>query len=583
MTSFHRRGARASLVVLGLLAAHTGAEGGDPPKTSGADRTAHDVACRTAAVVSVSRPASEAGLEILKNGGNAVDAAVTTAIALAVTWPEAGNIGGGGYLLLVPNAERSPKGKGDAVVVDFREIAPAAATKEMFVDPGQRTPHRRVAVPGTVRGLARIHAERGRRSWKELVAPAIVLARDGFELDAATADSINGVLKTSPRSQFAELHRVFGRSDGRPWTAGDRLIQPDLAETLERIAVVGADGFYGGGTADRIVAEMRRGGGLITTDDLAAYKVKFREPLRGTYRGHEIVAVPPSSSGGTTLIQMLNQLETFDLGARQAFSAETSHRMIEAMRRAYRNRARWLADPDFARVPADLISKEFAHDLAKSIDPRRATRSDDLAGDIPLAEESENTTHFSIVDADRNAVSCTYTLESSWGSRIVVPGAGFVLNDEMNDFNWLPGRTDRAGRIGTEANIVAPGKRPLSSMCPTIVCAEGTPALVTGSPGGRTIINTVLQVVVHVVDYKMTLRDAVDAPRIHHPWYPDVVRVESEFARQHAATLDRLRAMGHSVATGGKQGDAHSIAIDAKSGWIHAVADKRRSGFAAGY
>jgi len=533
------------------------------------------VAATNGAVVTVSGPASDVGVAVLKDGGNAVDAAVATAFALAVTWPEAGNIGGGGYMVVV--------GGGEPVVFDFRETAPAAATRDVFVKRANRFAHRRVGVPGTVRGLEMAHKKLGKKPWKSLLAPAVQLARDGFSLDAATARSLNGVLRSAKGDATAELRRVFGKADG-PWKAGDILKQPELARTLERIAEKGADGFYTGETAELIAAEMHRGGGLITQGDLAGYHAVERKPLHGTYRGCDVYGVPPSSSGGTCVIEMLNTLENFRLADHDRWSPETLHLLIEAMRRAYRDRAAYLGDPDFTKIPDRLMAKDYAKELAKGINRAKATLSTDLAGEIKIAAEGRNTTHISVIDKDRMAVSMTYTLEDSYGGKIVVKDAGFLLNDEMNDFNWLPGVTDSTGRIGTPANIVAPGKRMLSSQSPTIVARDGKVILITGSPGGRTIPNTVLNVVVNVIDFGMDARQAVDAPRIHHQWLPDRVSVEPALAKQHPGAIERLKAMGHSIAVGAeKQGDAHTIAVDAKTGRITGAADRRRAGAAAGY
>lgn len=532
-----------------------------------------------AAVVSVNLQASRAGAEMMRRGGHAVDAAVAVAFTLAVTYPAAGNIGGGGYLLYVPGDPQA-----ESVVIDFREVAPAAATREMFVETAGRTPHRRVGVPGTVRGLALAHRRFGRLPWPALLRPAIRLARDGCLLDEAVAGELNKLLAASDKTEFAELHATFARPDGRPWSAGDRLVQRDLAETLARIAEQGADGFYAGKTAELIVAEMRNGGGLITAADLAAYQPVVRAPLAGTYRDCEILAVPPSSSGGVTLIEMLNILENFDLRSQGRWSGETLHLMIEAMRRAYRDRASYLGDPATNEIPAKLTDKQYARALAATIDRTHATPSESLAEGIGLTAESEQTTHFSVVDPDRNAVSLTYTLENSFGSRVVVRGGGFLLNDEMNDFNWLPGVTNSAGRIGTLPNQVAPGKRMLSSMCPTVVRRGGKTLLVTGSPGGRTIINTVLGVVVNVVDFNLDLRDAVDSPRLHHQWLPDQVRYEPLLAEEHPAALVQLRKLGHRLTDRPmKQGDAHTIWIDPAGGELLAAPDRRISGSASGY
>jgi gamma-glutamyltranspeptidase/glutathione hydrolase len=447
-----------------------------------------------------------------------------------------------------------------------------------------QTPHRRVGVPGTVRGLALAHRRFGRLAWHDLVMPAVHLARDGFELDAATASSLNEILGKPDRQSFAELNRVFGKPGGKPWQPGERLVQPELATTLQEIAERGPDAFYLGRTAELLAAEMKRGGGLITRDDLAAYRPVFREPVRGTYRGFEIVSVPPSSSGGTTLIEELEILENFDLRAGGRWSPETLHLMIEAAKRAFRDRAAYLGDPDRVTIPDKLTQKDYARTLARGIDLRRATPSAQLAGDIPISQEATHTTHFSVIDRERTAVSLTFTLEDMYGSRVVVPGAGFLLNDEMNDFAWHPGVTDTKGTIGTPPNQIAPGKRMLSSMCPTVVLKDRKPYLITGSPGGRTIINTVLCVVVSVLDFGMDLRTAIDAPRLHHQWLPDRVKVEPQLVSQHPDLVTRLQAMGHTVrVSADTQGDAHSILVDPRTGDLIGVADKRENGSAAGY
>ena len=525
---------------------------------------------RSGMVVSVSGPASDVGADILGRGGNAVDASIATAFALAVTWPEAGNLGGGGYMLVHPAT-------GEPTSFDFRETAPKAATRDMFVDPKARTPHRRVGVPGTVAGLALAHRKLGKLPWKDLVAPAVRLA-EGFELDAACARSLNHVLKTSTGPEFAELRRVFGNPAKRAWKAGDRLVQPDLAKTLSQIAEHGPDGFYAGPVAELLAAEMSRTDGLVTKEDLAEYRPLERRPMHGTYRGHDIYCMPPSSSGGITLLESLNLLENFDLRKESRWSVRTVHLLAEATRRAYRDRARFLGDPAFVQIPDNLIDKAYAKKLAAGIDERRATPSADLAGDIKLSAEGEHTTHFSVVDAQGAAVSVTYTLENAFGGKVVVPGAGFLLNDEMNDFNWLPGVTDATGRIGTPANEIAPGKRMLSSMCPTIVTRNGKPLLVTGSPGGRTIINTVLCVVVNVIDFDMNPRDAVDAPRMYQPWFPDRLRLESAAFEKNADLRAGLERLGHRVDAVDRQGDAHTIWIDPKTGVPVGAADRRIGG-----
>jgi gamma-glutamyltranspeptidase/glutathione hydrolase len=382
-----------------------------------------------------------------------------------------------------------------------------------------------------------------------------------------------------------ELARVFGKGKGKGrWQAGDRLVQKDLAATLRRIAEDGPDAFYSGFLADLFTAEMKRGGGLITKEDLAGYRAKVRRPIHGTYRSYDVYGPPPPSSGGTCLVEMLNILENFDLKKEGRWSARTLHLMIESMRRAYLDRARYLGDPDFVRIPERLTMKEYAKKLARAIPPDKATPSAELAKDIPLAGEGSETTHFSAVDKDGMAVANTYTLEAAFGSRVVVRGAGFVLNNEMDDFNPRPGLTDRRGRIGTTANEIAPGKRMLSSQTPVIVTRNGKVFLVTGSPGGRTIINTVLCVLLNVLEFDMPLREAVDAPRLHHQWLPDLVRVEAGLLRDHGEALDRLRTLGHRIdRKASRQGDAHSIRVDPRTGRREGIADRHRAGWAAGY
>ena len=550
--------------------------------SGGAGRTAEPLAGPSAVgtrgmVVAVSRPAAEVGLAILEKGGNAADAAVATAFALAVTWPEAGNIGGGGFTLVYPGGRREP------VVIDYRETAPAAATRRMFDSDKRPSPYRVSGVPGTVRGLALAQRRFGKLSWKEVVLPAVRLAEDGFVIDAPLAGSLNRVLARPAPSP--ELARVFGKGKGKGrWRPGDRLVQKDLAATLRRIAEEGPDAFYTGFLADLFTAEMKRGGGLITREDLAGYRAKVRRPVHGTYRGYDVYGPPPPSSGGTCLVEMLNILENFDLKKEGRWSARTLHRMAEAMRRAYLDRARHLGDPDFVKVPGRLTTKTYAKELARGIASDKATASAALAKDIPLAGEGSQTTHFSVVDKDGMAVANTYTLEAAFGSRVVVRGAGFVLNNEMDDFNPRPGVTDRRGRIGTPANVVAPGKRMLSSQTPVIVARDGKVFLVTGSPGGRTIINTVLCVLLNVLEFDMPLRQAVDAPRLHHQWLPDVVRVEAGLLEDHGAALEKLRALGHRIDRNpSRQGDAHSIRVDPRTGRREGVADRRRAGWAAGY
>jgi gamma-glutamyltranspeptidase/glutathione hydrolase len=533
---------------------------------------AKPVEAKNGLVVTVSAQASDAGVAVLKQGGNAVDAAVATAFALAVTFPAAGNIGGGGFMVVHP-------AKGDPVVFEYRETAPAAATKDMFAKMSERLGHKTVGVPGTVRGMALAHQRFGKLPWKAVVMPAVQLAEEGFPIDGQLAMSLNSLVGGS--AEFPELVRVFSKPGGAAgWSAGDRLVQKALGKTLRLIAEQGPDAFYKGPIADLLVAEMAKGGGLITKADLEAYQANERVPIHGTFRGYDVYAPPPPSSGGVCLVEMLNILENFDLKKQGRFSAETLHLMIEAMRRAYCDRARYLGDPAFTKIPPHLTTKEYARELAKSINLDKATKSEALANDIPLAKESDNTTHFSVIDKDGMAVSNTYTLEHSYGSRVVVRGAGFLLNNEMVDFNWRPGVTDRQGSIGTPPNQIAPGKRMLSSQTPTIVARDGKVLLVTGSPGSRTIINTSLCIVLNVVEFGMDIRRAVDAPRLHHQWFPDEAKFEG--TGEYPDAVAKLKAMGHSI-YGGRQGDAHSIYVDPKTGTYYGAEDRRISGKASGY
>lgn len=531
------------------------------------------VEAKNGMVVCVSPPAADVGVAILKKGGSAVDAAVAVALAMAVTWPEAGNIGGGGFMMV------APPGK-EPTCIEYRETAPAAATPDLFAT-GKVGPfdHKATGVPGTVRGLALAHAKFGKLAWKNVTAPAAALATDGFTVNAALAGRLNGVLDSAATTN-AEFKRVYGKPGGGAWQAGDTLVLKDLGRTLTRIADHGPEAYYTGELADLLDKEMRAGGGLVTKADLAAYRAKERVPVHTTYRGYDVYGPPPPSSGGIGLAEMLNILECFDLKTPGRWSPEVAHRMIEAMKRAYADRARYLGDPDFVTIPPHLVTKEYAKKLAAGIDPAKATPSDTLAPEIALDAVGDSTTHFSIIDNDGMAVSNTYTLENAFGNRVVVRGAGYILNNEMTDFNPRPGVTTRSGLIGTKPNRVAPGKRMLSSQAPTIVLKGGKPVLVTGSPGGRTIINTVLCVVVNVIDFDMPVEAAVAAPRWHHQWLPDVARFEG--VKEYPELVARLKAMGH-VVGGARQGDAHSIGIDLKTGVYRGAADTRIDGKAAGY
>ena len=499
------------------------------------------VRAKNGMVASQNAIASQIGMEVLLGGGNAVDAAVATAFALAVVHPEAGNIGGGGFMLVRPINDKP-------AVYDFREMAPAGASPTMFLVDGRydRVRHHRshlaVGVPGTVAGLWAAWKDLGRVPWKELVAPAIILAREGFMVSDGLARSLRAEL---PRLKpYPAALAQFSRK-GEPYEMGDLLKQEDLAKTLERIALKGPKGFYEGETAALIEKEMKAGGGLITRQDLKDYKVYRRPPVVGSYRGHEVLSVPPPSSGGVVLLECLNILEGYDLRSLGFGSSRYLHHVAEALRRAFADRARWLGDPVFvADMPIErLISKEYAASLRRTIAKDRASVSSPTSFAWPA--ESNDTTHFSVVDRDRNAVALTYTLEDSYGSRIVVPGAGFLLNNEMGDFNAGPGFTDAAGLIGTEANLAAPGKRMLSSMTPTIVARDGQPTLVVGAAGGRKIPGTVLQILLASIDFEMNVQEAIDAPRISHQWLPDVILYEP-FGLS-ADTVDALSARGHTL------------------------------------
>ena len=520
-------------------------------------------------VVSQSDIASQIGFQVIRDGGNAVDAAVATAFALAVTHPTAGNIGGGGFLVF-----RSASG--EATTFDFREAAPTGSHPEMWLVNGRydtelhHNSHRAVGVPGTVAGLHLAWKTLGTRPWKELVAPAIVLARDGFEVSDALARSLARTLDSFKKypASFAQFSR-----NGVPYRAGEILKQADLARTLDRIANQGPAGFYEGETAMLLEKEMKANGGLITREDLKNYQAKQRAPIKGTYRGHEIIGMGPPSSGGTSVQLMLNMLESTDLKANGYGSSQNLHLIAESMRRAFAERAQHLGDPDFvSTMPIDrLISKPYAAELRKTINPTKASKSSPST--FAWATESDETTHFSIADGKRNAVAVTYTLEAGYGSKIVAPGTGFLLNNEMGDFNAGPGLTDATGLIGTDPNLARPGKRMLSSMSPTIVAKDGKLVMVTGSPGGRTIINTVLLTILNVIDFGMNAQEAVDAGRIHHQWLPDRITFE-EFGFS-ADTIAALRAMGHTVEQNQNQGVAQVIVYNAADDMLEGGLDRR--------
>ena len=540
--------------------------------------TTQSATCSNGMVVSTSGLSSGVGVSILKQGGNAVDAAVATAFSLVVTHPPAGNLGGGGFMLVHP-----APGGGDPVAFDYRETAPAASTPNMFTKADTMYEPKAVATPGTLRGLELAHRRFGTLPWSQLVLPAVAMARDGIRVESYLAESLNTYLSNEPK--LAEFQRVFGKPDGSPWVAGDLLVQPDLARTLQLVADLGPDVFYTGPIAADIVAEMQRGNGLVTAQDLAAYQAVERKPLTTKYRGKYEVIVPPApSAGGICLLEELNMLEAFDLQAWGRWSPATLHVMAEAMRRANYDRARYVGDPAFVTIPPELIAPEYGRQLAATINPGKATRSEDLSEDIPISHESQDTTHFSIIDAKGMAVSNTYTLERLWGSRIVVMGRGFLLNNNMFGFNHFPGRTDTQGMIGTAPNNIAPGKRPISSMTPAIVTENGRVRLVTGSPGSQGIPHTLLGIMVGVFDFHMSLQEAIEAPRLSHQWFPDEITFEAP--ERYPELVKALQAMGHTVVRTGPrpQGAAHSILVEQPNQYL-GVADLRRThqATAAGY
>jgi gamma-glutamyltranspeptidase/glutathione hydrolase len=533
------------------------------------------VPSRQGLVVCTSAPACDAGASVLERGGNAVDAAVATAFALAVTHPSAGNIGGGGFMIVRTRS-------GGVTAIDFREKAPLQSTRTMYLGgDGQidrsltREGYLAPGVPGSVRGLETAHRKFGKLPWKEVVMPAVSLAEEGFVLSAALAQSLNTEISRTMFRYPASV-AAYGKHGGGDWVAGDRLVLTDLGRTLRAIATEGADVFYKGWIADRIAEDMAANGGLITKADLARYEAKVRRPIRGTYRGYEIVSMPPPSSGGVALVEMLNILEPLDLKSKGLLTAPALHLQIEAMRRAYLDRARFLGDPDFGSIPVSkLTSKKYARQVASTIKADVASSSAALGRDVvtvATATESRETTHFSVVDSEGTAVATTTTLEGGFGSHVVVNGAGFLLNNEMGDFNKKPGETNVTGDIGTRPNQIEPGKRMLSSMTPTIVSRDRKLVLVTGSPGGRTIINTVLTIVLGVTEYGLSGREAVDLTRMHHQWLPEHVTLEE--GRVSQGTLSGLRGMGHDVRVQGRQGDAHSIWI-APDGTPYGINDKR--------
>src|SRR5580698_3648907 len=542
-----------------------------------------------AMVTSVHELASHAGVEMLRAGGNAVDAAVATGFALAVVHPQAGNIGGGGFMLF-----RTTEGKDH--FIDFREKAPAAATEKMYLDAqgnvikdSSLVGYKSVGVPGSVAGLVYAEKQYGKLSIEKVMAPAIKLARDGFPL---AYEDTQDLKRDEYLAQFPESKRIFLR-DGNFYEPGEIFKQPELARTLERLAK-DPDDFYHGAMGRELAAAIHKGGGLVTAEDLAAYEVKEREPVRGSYRGYDVISAPPPSSGGVALVEILNILEGFDLAKLGNRSGDAIHLEVEAFRRAFYDRAEFMGDPDFAKVPvAQLIDKKYAAAWRESIDPNQASLSqtlkrppifNELEREAQLRSttirEPENTTHYSVVDAEGNAVSVTTTLNDSFGSRVTAEGLGFLLNDEMDDFTSKPGVPNGYRLIQGPANAIGPGKRPLSAMTPTIVLKDGKLFLVLGSPGGPRIITTVTNILMGVIDFGVDIQEAVNAPRFHHQWLPDQIMVEDRLSPD---TMNVLRSKGHKLTVRHFWGDAECIMIDPKTGERLAGADGRNNGKAVGY
>ena len=544
-------------------------------------------------VSSVSGIASQVGVDVLKRGGNAVDAAVAVGLALAVVWPSAGNLGGGGFMVI-----RQANGK--ATVIDYREMAPAAAHRDVYLDDkgeyiaeSSTYGHRAAGVPGTVAGLAYALEKYGTMKWADVAEPARRLAAEGYPVWYQLERSLKAASKNL--SRFPETKRIFLR-DGNPYETGEIFKQPELAEVFKRMIKQGPREFYEGKTAQLIAESMKRAAGAgkpqdkiwMTLEDLKNYKVVEREPLRTTYRGHEIITMPPPSSGGVAIIEMLNILEHYDLKSLGAGSSQTIHLMVEAMRRAFADRAEFLGDTDFVKVPvAGLTSRKYADKLAATIDPDHASTSQEVKNGDPPPYESEETTHFTVVDKDGAVASNTYTLNGSFGNKITVEGAGFLLNNEMDDFAAKPGSPNLYGLIQGEANAVAARKRPLSAMTPTIVLKDGKLWFAVGSPGGPTIINTVIQVIINIIDHGMDIQQAIDWPRVHHQWMPDYIRFEP-FGLS-PDTMKRLQEMGHKFSDkpdseGGRyMGDVEGIMIEDKTGVRLGGSDPRRDGKSIGY
>jgi len=534
----------------------------------------HPVRDKEGMVVSADIVASEIGARVLADGGTAVDAAVAVGFALAVVRPRAGNIGGGGFML-VYSAE-----DGETTAIDYREVAPLRASRDMFLDGRGNVDARRArfsysssGVPGTVAGLHLAHEKYGKLPWKRLLTPAVELASEGYKVSYDMSRALERSRERFGRD--ASTLEYFIKAGGEGYQPGERLVQADLAWSLTQIAEHGPDAFYRGEIAEKIIAEMEEGGGLIDAESLAAYKPVVREPVRGTYRGYDIVSMPPSSSGGVHIIQMLNILEYFPIKEYGAESADNVHLLAEVAKLAYADRSQYLGDLDFYDVPIDwLMSKDYAKELAANIDMRKARPSEEIAPGIAPEYESVDTTHFSVIDRDGNMVANTYTLNLSFGSGMSVDGAGFLLNNEMDDFSSKPGTPNAYGLIGGTANAIEAGKRPLSSMTPTMVFKDGEPVLATGSPGGSRIIMSVLQMIVNVIDHEMNIGVASSAPRMHHQWLPDIIQLESGFSPD---TIRELERRGHTI-----RGASFTIgnvnSVSQQDEYFLGAADPRRPG-----
>lgn len=562
----------AALVVLSLGSTSLLAQ--DAPIYSFKDRF-HPVTAQNGMVASQEVVATRVGVEILKEGGNAVDAAIATGFALAVTLPRAGNLGGGGFMMI------HMSGNDETTALDYREMAPASASRDMFLD-DEGNPDKQksrfsglaIGVPGTVAGFS-VAFEKygsGNLSWPELVAPAIRLAEEGIPVTPSLSAALTAA--ASRLTKDPTTASIFYKQGSIPYLPGETLKQPDLAKTLELIAEQGPKGFYEGSVAEKIAAKVQSAGGGMTVEDLAAYKPVWRAPVGGDYRGYQIASMPPPSSGGIHIVQILNMLESYPLREFGPNSADTIHVMAEAMRRAYADRSKFLGDPDFVEIPAiGLTSEDYATELIETISVERATPSEEIRPGAPIPYESNETTHFSVVDKDGNAVSNTYTLNFSYGVGLTADGTGVLLNNELDDFSAKPGVPNAYGLIGGTANAVESGKRPLSSMSPTLIFKDGKFLMATGSPGGSRIITTTLQIILNVVDHQMNIAEATAAPRIHNQWLPDEIRIEEGLSPD---TIALLESRGHKLAVKNSMGSTQSIMRI--GGVLAGASDPRRPG-----